>query len=71
LWGPLAEYSDEERGEKLRRLEGVAEPVYFADGSGVIRAAIPREPAIDALAGFEGDTPAPVPEADPPAHEDQ
>jgi hypothetical protein len=53
------------------RLEVVVERVNFASGTGVIRAAIPREPTIDPSAsGFEADPPAQVPEADPPAPED-
>ena len=58
-------------GQKQRRLEVVTERVNFVDGTGVIRAAIPREPTIDAPAqGFEVDAPAQVSEADPPATED-
>jgi single-strand DNA-binding protein len=58
-------------GPAPRQVEVVAERVCFVDGPGGIRAAIPREPPIDAPApAFEVDPPTQVPEADPPAFEE-
>jgi len=62
---------EDREGQRQRRIEVVAERVNFVEGTGVIRAAIPREPPIDRTAqDFEADTPTRIAEADPPAPDD-
>ncbi len=57
-------------GQRERRMEVLAERVNFLDARGAIRAAVPREPPIDAASGFEVDSAAEILEADPPALEE-
>ena len=62
---------EDREGQKQRRLEVVAERVNFVGETGVIRAAVLREPPIDRPAqDFEADAPARIAEADPPAPDD-
>jgi hypothetical protein len=72
LPGPIRlDVRTDSEGQKHRRLEVVAERVRFVEGTGAIRAAIPREPPIDRPAqDFEADAPARIAEADPPAPDD-